>query len=137
MQRIPVLFARSGALLLASFGLVSSSTWAQGVPTAAAGATLFHSTCMACHSLDANRIGPMLRGVVGRKVASAAGYEYSDALKRVNGRWDAPRLEKWLQDPQSVATGTKMAFSLPSAADRKAVFQFLASSGAATGAAKQ
>ena len=69
----------------------------------------------------------MLRGVVGRKVAAAGGYDYSDALKRVSGRWDAQRLEKWLRDPQSVAPGTRMAFSLASAADRNAVIQYLAS----------
>ena len=79
----------------------------------------------------------MLRGVVGRKVASAAGYEYSDALKRVKGQWNAGRLEKWLQDPQSVAAGTKMAFSLPSAADRKAVIQYLAAAGAPAGPARK
>jgi cytochrome c len=79
----------------------------------------------------------MLRGVVGRKVASAAGYEYSDALRHVKGQWNAARLEKWLQDPQSVAAGTKMAFSVPSAADRNAVIQYLASTGAPDGTPKK
>jgi cytochrome c len=79
----------------------------------------------------------MLRGVVGRKVASAGGYDYSDALKRVNGRWDARRLEKWLSDPQSVAPGTKMAFSLDSANDRNAIIQYLASMSVPSGAAKR
>jgi cytochrome c2 len=55
----------------------------------------------------------MLRGVVGRKVASA--------------------LEKWFQDPQSVAAGARMAFSLPTAAERKAVILYLASTSAPTG----
>lgn len=79
----------------------------------------------------------MLRGVVGRKVASVPGYEYSDALKRVSGRWDARRLEKWLRDPQSVAPGARMAFSLASASDREAVIQYLASTSSATGAPKR
>jgi cytochrome c len=69
----------------------------------------------------------LLRGVLGRKVASVAGYEYSDALRRVNGRWDAPRLERWLRDPQTVAPGTRMAFSVPSATDRSEVVRYLAS----------
>ncbi|MEJ8839910.1 c-type cytochrome [Ramlibacter sp. AN1133] len=130
MQRSPVRGFVSALPLLIAVGLVPGSVWAQGVPPSSAGATLFESKCLACHSLEANRIGPMLRGVVGRKVASAAGYEYSDALRRVKGQWDAARLEKWLQDPQSVAAGTRMAFSLPSAAERKAVIQYLASTGA-------
>jgi cytochrome c len=132
MQRSPLLAA---SILV--FGALPLSVSAQGVQGTSAGATLFESRCSACHSLDANRVGPMLRGVVGRKVASAGGYDYSDALKRVNGRWDARRLEKWLSDPQSVAPGTKMAFSLDSANDRNAIIQYLASMSVPSGAAKR
>jgi cytochrome c len=82
-------------------------------------------------------VGPLLRGVVGRKVASVAGYQYSDALKGVNGRWDARRLEMWLRDPQSIAPGTKMAFSLPSATERRAVTRYLASIGASADAVER
>jgi cytochrome c len=78
----------------------------------------------------------MLRAVVGRKVASVAGYEYSDALERVKGRWDAQRLQMWLRDPQSVAPGTKMAFSLASATDRDAVIRYLGSTALPSGAAQ-
>src|SRR3954465_6845993 len=112
---------------LASLGALPVSVSAQGMQVPDAGKALFESRCSACHSLDASRVGPLLRGVVGRKVASVAGYGYSDAIKRVNGRWDTRRLEMWLQDPQSVAPGTKMSFSLPSASDRAAVIQYLAS----------
>lgn len=124
-------------VLLASLGAVPLSALAQGVQAAAAGATLFESRCAACHSLDASRVGPMLRGVVGRNVASVDGFEYSDALRRVKGRWDARRLEMWLRDPQSVAPGTKMAFSLASATDRNAVIQYLASMSGPSGATKR
>jgi cytochrome c len=124
-------------VLLASLGAVPLSASAQGVQAAAAGATLFESRCAACHSLDASRVGPMLRGVAGRNVASVDGYEYSAALKRVKGRWDARRLEMWLRDPQSVAPGTKMAFSLASATDRNAVIQYLASTSGPSGATKR
>jgi cytochrome c len=122
-------------LLLASLGPLTVS--AQGVQQVDAGRTLFESRCVACHSLDANRVGPMLRGVVGRKLASAAGYAYSDALKHAGGRWDVQRLQKWLADPQSVAPGARMPFSLPSASDRTAVIQYLASTSAPAGAAKR
>lgn len=130
MQRRSIPCFVSALPLLIALGLAPGSALAQGALPSGAGATLFESKCLACHSLETNRIGPMLRGVVGRKVASAAGYVYSDALQRVKGQWNAARLEKWLQDPQSVAAGTKMAFSLPSAAERKAVIQYLASTGA-------
>lgn len=136
MQSSP-LPAASMLVLLASLCVTPLAVSAQGVQGASAGAALFGSRCAACHSLDANRVGPMLRGVVGRTVASVAGYAYSDALKRVRGRWDARRLETWLRDPQSVAPGTRMAFSLASATDRDAVIQYLASTSLASGAAKR
>jgi cytochrome c len=122
---------------LVCIGVVPVSVSAQSMQGSDAGKALFETRCAACHSLDASRVGPLLRGVVGRKVASVAGYEYSDALRRVNGRWDTRRLEVWLRDPQAVAPGTKMAFSLPSATDRSAVIQYLASTSAPAGAVKQ
>lgn len=130
MQRTSLPASTSALMLLITLGVASSSSSAQSVQTPSAGAALFASRCAACHSLEANRVGPMLSGVVGRAVASAAGYEYSGALKRVKGQWNAARLEKWLEDPQSVAAGTKMGFSVPEATDRKAVIQYLASVGA-------
>lgn len=133
MRRTSFMARTPALMLLMALGVASGSALAQSVQTPGAGAALFESRCAACHSLEANRVGPMLRGVVGRKVASAAGYGYSDALKRVKGQWNAAQLEKWLQDPQSVAAGTKMAFSVPSATDRKAVIQYLASASARDG----
>jgi cytochrome c len=121
---------------LASLGAVPVSVSAQSMQGQDAGKALFESKCVACHSLDASRVGPLLRGVVGRKVASVACYEYSDALKGVKGRWDSRRLEMWLRDPQSVAPGAKMAFSLPSRTERSAVIQYLAATSAPVGAVK-
>ena len=121
---------------LASLGAVPVSVSAQSKGPEA-GKAVIESKCVACHSLEASRVGPLLRGVVGRKVASVTGYQYSAALKRVNGRWDARRLDMWLQDPQSIAPGTKMAFSLSSGAERSAVIQYLASTSAPAGAVKR
>ena len=131
------LLATIAIAFLPSLGAVPISVSAQSMQEPDAGKALFESKCVACHSVDASRVGPLLRGVVGRKVASVAGYEYSDALKRVNGRWDTRRLEMWLQDPQSIARGTKMAFSLPSASKRSAVIQYLASTSVPAGAVKR
>jgi cytochrome c len=130
------LLATIAMVFLESLAAVPVSASAQSMQGPDAGKAVFESRCAACHSLDASRVGPLLRGVVGRKVASVDRYEYSDALKGVKGRWDTRRLEMWLQDPQSVAPGTKMAFSLPSPTDRNAVIQYLAASSAPAGAAK-
>lgn len=113
------------ALLGVALGSVSWAASAQG--EGSRGAALFESRCTACHSLNANRIGPMLAGVVGRKVASVPGYAYSDAIKRLKGTWNRRRLETWLSNPQAVAPKTKMGFALTDAQERREVILFLGS----------
>lgn len=70
--------------------------------------------CRACHKLDGNdAVGPHLNGVVGRQVASAPGFAYSDGM--VAHREDAPEwtpeaLQLFLENPKGVVSGTKMSF---------------------------
>ncbi|MDP9179228.1 MAG: PQQ-dependent sugar dehydrogenase [Gemmatimonadota bacterium] len=67
--------------------------------------------CQACHTFvvgGASGIGPSLWGVVGRRVASVEGFNYSDGLKAVRGRWTAPRLRSFLRSPETFAPGTAM-----------------------------
>jgi cytochrome c len=42
------------------------------------GKDLFGRRCSGCHATDASKEGPRLRGVVGRKAGSVAGFQYSD-----------------------------------------------------------
>src|SRR5258707_1787951 len=49
-------------------------------PDAGHGQQLFSERCAACHALDANKSGPMLGGVFGRKAGSAPCYNYCPAL---------------------------------------------------------
>lgn len=85
--------------------------------------------CTYCHSYRENEpllVGPPLWGVVGRPVASVAGYEYSPALKSVGGTWDLARLNLFLAKPQAFAPGTKMDMGgIPNANDRAEVLEFL------------
>jgi cytochrome c len=70
--------------------------------------------CQACHTLDKggpNRVGPNLWGVVGRKRASEAGYDYSSAMKAKGGTWTFDELNKFLAGPQKYIPGTKMTFA--------------------------
>lgn len=70
--------------------------------------------CAACHTFDeggANKIGPNLHGVVGRAVASHAGFAYSEPLKAYGGNWDYTKLHCFIHDPKGCVTGTKMAFA--------------------------
>jgi len=85
--------------------------------------------CASCHDASTSpsaKIGPNLHGVVGRQVASLAGYNYSASLKAQNFVWDAAHLDAWLTNPNAVAPGTAMAFAgIPEAADRQAIITYL------------
>jgi len=73
---------------------------------------LLAGQCRSCHTMapdSANRIGPNLWGVVGRRVASSSGYRYSDALRNVGGTWTREQLKRYLADPPAFAPGTSMA----------------------------
>lgn len=108
--------------------LAAPSAFAQD---AAKGEAVF-KRCMACHAVGegaANKAGPELNGVVGRKVASAPGFSYDDALKTYGeGKtWDEASLDKWLENPKALAPGNKMAFAgLKKEDERKNVIAYLA-----------
>lgn len=93
----------------------------------ARGATLYAQQCAACHSLDADRVGPRHRGVFGRGAASVPGYEYSPALRQLDVTWNAETLDRWLQDPVAMAPGTAMGVSVPGAQDRADIIAYLSS----------
>jgi cytochrome c len=87
--------------------------------------------CAICHSFDKggpNMIGPNLYGVLGRKIASHEGYEYSDALKAKSGEdWTYENINHMVENPNAFAPGTKMALfpGLPDAKQRADVIAFL------------
>jgi cytochrome c2 len=87
--------------------------------------------CKVCHSFDKGApspVGPNLYGVVGRKIASAEGFNYSPALKAKasEGEWTFEHLDQWLTNPQAFAAGTTMAFpGIPDLQKRADVIDFL------------
>jgi cytochrome c len=90
------------------------------------------AACKVCHSFDAGApspIGPPLHNVVGRKIASVEGFNYSPALKAKSGEtWTYEHLNNWIMNPQSFAQGTIMAFpGIPDAKQRANVILFLRS----------
>ncbi|KTE22727.1 cytochrome c, class I [Sphingopyxis sp. H050] len=97
-------------------------------PTAAMGEQVF-KRCVACHTIDkggANGIGPNLHGVVGRPVASHAGFSYSSAMKAKGGVWDVAALDTYLEAPMKALPGTRMAFAgVYDPLDRKALLLYL------------
>jgi cytochrome c len=67
--------------------------------------------CLACHHLDQTQtlLGPGLKGVLGRPVASAPGFDYSPALRALaHQSWTKDKLTEFIQNPQGVAPGSKM-----------------------------
>lgn len=84
-----------------------------------------YQACQDCHSLDANEVGPMHRGVFGRKAGTVAGYPYSAALRNSNIVWDDVTLDQWLTNPSKLVPGVKMFFRLNKPRDRADVIEFL------------
>jgi|SRR5579872_885828 len=94
-------------------------------PDAAHGKALFAERCSACHALDANKLGPALGGVVGRRVGSAAGYNYSPAVKNADFVWSADKLDRWLADPRAFIPGARMPVRVLDAPSRKDLIAYL------------
>ena len=89
------------------------------------GADIYEAKCGACHSLDANRIGPKHRDVFGRKSGVVPGFHYSEALKKLNVDWNEQTLDRWLQNPTAMARGTAMGYRLTVAQERADVIAYL------------
>lgn len=86
--------------------------------------------CKACHAFEKDApspIGPNLHNVVGRKIASVEGFNYSPALKAKSGEtWTYEHLDAFVHKPSDFAPGTLMAFpGLPDAQQRANVLLFL------------
>ena len=82
--------------------------------SAESGGRVFNQQCKTCHTVEKDGkspVGPNLFGMVGRKAASVAGYEYSDAMKKSGITWDEATLADYLKDPKSKVPGGKMAFA--------------------------
>ena len=85
--------------------------------------------CAICHNCQEGqgpKVGPDLYDVVGRKIASVPGFNYSAALKGMNGTWTFDALNKWLTDPRAMVPGTAMTFAgLPNEKQRADVIDYL------------
>jgi cytochrome c len=93
------------------------------------GAEVFRA-CVACHTLGAeqvNRAGPTLSGIFGRRIATVPGYNFSEALKRLDIVWTPETVSRLFEiGPSAYTPGTKMPEQrIGSVQDRAALVQFL------------
>lgn len=102
---------------------------------ASPGELQFARKCSVCHTLSpdgANRAGPSLYGVFGRKAGTLPGYHYSEGLRRADVIWNEKTIDQlFVKGPQAVVPGSKMP--LQKVADRKkrqALIQYLKKAGA-------
>ncbi|MFC3086319.1 c-type cytochrome [Tabrizicola soli] len=130
---------KSFQLLAAAAALIAAAPAFAADP--AAGENGFKK-CKACHSIVApdgteiqkgGRTGPNLYGVIGRPVASEAGFAYGDsiaALGATGAVWDAAGLAAYIANPADYlkaalgddAAKSKMSFKLASGGEDVAAY---------------
>lgn len=100
-----------------------------------AGEKVFKRNCMACHDAtsEKNKIGPYLKGVVGRTAGTANGFHYSEAMASAGKGglvWTEENLTAYITDPKAKVPGNKMPFAGMKKPDEvAAVIAYLKSTG--------
>ncbi len=109
-----VSFVRTALLSLSLISFATAANAAEG--NAEAGEDVFKK-CRACHDVGADakiKVGPPLTGIIGRKIGSVEGFNYSEANKAAGaagGVWTEPELLKYLESPLTYMPKNKMAFA--------------------------
>ncbi len=91
------------------------------------GVSCLHRLPHACKADEGVRAGPTLAGIFGRKIASLPGYDFSDALKRLDIVWTPETVSKLFElGPMAYTPGTKMPEQrIGTAEERAALMRFL------------
>jgi cytochrome c len=107
--------------------LLASADSARGANTA--------KVCGSCHTFNqggADRVGPNLFAVVGRRIGGKGGFNYSPALAGHGGAWSWEELDKYLASPGRAIPGNKMAFNgVRNPKDRANLLAYLGTLGSA------
>ncbi len=89
--------------------------------------------CAACHSVNkggANKIGPALYNVIGRKAGSLTDYKYSKGMVAYAKEWSPQEMDGFLENPKGWVKGTKMAYAgIKNSKERAALILFLNQNG--------
>ncbi|MGI6851242.1 c-type cytochrome [Mesorhizobium sp. 1B3] len=100
--------------VLAAIPMVTAWAGQSQAQDAAAGEKVF-AKCKACHVADEdkNKVGPSLKGVIGRTAGTHPNFKYSTAMVDAGKGglvWDEAKLSEYLKDPKAMVKGTKMVF---------------------------
>jgi cytochrome c len=95
---------------------------------------LFETTCTPCHNYDKGGEPDMygvtlnLYGVVGRRAASVAGFQYSEDLRKSDIVWDEAIIDKFITAPKKLFPGTRMElFGVEDVKTRTSIIRYLRS----------
>ena len=100
---------------------------AEAAPDLANGKRVF-TTCSYCHGEGGvgGSVGPTLKGIVGRKAGSEAGFAYSDAMQNSGITWTNEELTAFLAKPMVYIKGTRMIYpGIPNRKDEQDVIAYL------------
>ena len=106
--------------------LLSSPLWAADLRDVQSGEEVY-AKCIACHSPDRNRTGPLHCGVVDRISGTVEGYAYSNAMRGAAVTWTVAALDRFLAAPLDVIPETSMGFAgISDATERRQLIAWLA-----------
>ncbi len=104
---------------LTAFAFVALQGSALAEGDAAKGKEAF-AKCAICHNFQTNGVGPELKGIVGRKAASAPDYAYSAGMKKLGDDgfvWTPENIDKWIANPKAMLPDSPMAQLFPGVPD--------------------
>ena len=94
------------------------------------GQEIFEDRCASCHRLDGEiEVSVPLDGLLGRRIGSVAGYDYSPALAKDKRRWSVALLKRFLIRREGRFAGTTMPKVSVSGTEVEALAAYLTESG--------
>lgn len=93
------------------------------------GAVVFKRVCEACHLVsDRSMVGPGLKGIIGRPIASVEDFDYSDAMLRDKdvSVWTRERIKSYIMGPMQMYPEGRMVMDPLNSEDADAVLAYLA-----------
>lgn len=119
-------------LAMITLAAAAQTAAAEGIGDAARGEGLFKGQCAGCHQIGegaANRVGPRLTGVFGRRAGSVDRFAYSKSMARMGSDgliWTLETLDAYVQNPKALISGTRMNYKgMADATDRADLLAYL------------